>query len=270
MHGTDIIPSSKSWACQPCRDPQSVSISSPNKALRLIAHELMRMIKENVTVGWAHRKPARANIRRLVKRILRKYGILLISRKHQSRMLCNKPRYSQHNTPEPIDSILSRSPSGVNPVSRQIRPSKSVPLQARSYWANYFHSIARGIDEREVNPNLIRKSLVVETSFADDLDDKKLMLAELEKLVVMLKQRLDKHGASYKRSLNHSRYHSPSLLTKGGSSCTDLVLIISLFPLASSCQLAASAAVLNGPTLAPPGETLCSSFEISLGSSHST
>lgn len=43
-------------------------------ALRIIAHELMQTIKHNVTVDWMHRDSARANIRRLVKRILRKYG----------------------------------------------------------------------------------------------------------------------------------------------------------------------------------------------------
>ena len=43
-------------------------------ALRVIAHELMKTIKDNVTVDWAQRDSARANIRRLVKRILRKYG----------------------------------------------------------------------------------------------------------------------------------------------------------------------------------------------------
>lgn len=43
-------------------------------ALRLIAHELMQTIKDNVTVDWINRDSARANIRRLVKRILRKYG----------------------------------------------------------------------------------------------------------------------------------------------------------------------------------------------------
>ena len=38
------------------------------------AHELMQTIKSNVTVDWVHRDSARANIRRLVKRLLRKYG----------------------------------------------------------------------------------------------------------------------------------------------------------------------------------------------------
>ena len=42
--------------------------------LRLIAHELLISLRENVTVDWAHRESARARMRVLVKRILRKYG----------------------------------------------------------------------------------------------------------------------------------------------------------------------------------------------------
>jgi type I restriction enzyme R subunit len=43
-------------------------------ALRVIAHELMRSIRSNVLVDWVHRETARARIRVLVKRILRRYG----------------------------------------------------------------------------------------------------------------------------------------------------------------------------------------------------
>jgi len=43
-------------------------------ALRLIAHELMMSIKNSVSVDWMHREAARARIRVLVKKILRKYG----------------------------------------------------------------------------------------------------------------------------------------------------------------------------------------------------
>ena len=42
--------------------------------LRLIAHELLASLRENVSVDWAHRESARARLRVLVKRILRKYG----------------------------------------------------------------------------------------------------------------------------------------------------------------------------------------------------
>ena len=42
--------------------------------LRLIAHELVAIIKRNLSVDWMHRDSTRANIRRHVKRLLRKYG----------------------------------------------------------------------------------------------------------------------------------------------------------------------------------------------------
>jgi type I restriction enzyme R subunit len=43
-------------------------------ALRVIAHELVESVRGNVTVDWMHRETARARMRVLVKRILRKYG----------------------------------------------------------------------------------------------------------------------------------------------------------------------------------------------------
>lgn len=45
-----------------------------DEQLRVIAHELLTRLKQTVTVDWAQREAARARIRVLVKRILRKYG----------------------------------------------------------------------------------------------------------------------------------------------------------------------------------------------------
>ncbi|MEG6550333.1 type I restriction endonuclease subunit R [Desulfocurvibacter africanus] len=45
-----------------------------NDSLKVIAHELLTNLKGSVTVDWAHRESARARMRVLVKRILRKYG----------------------------------------------------------------------------------------------------------------------------------------------------------------------------------------------------
>ena len=42
--------------------------------LRVIAHGLLMSLRENVSVDWAHRESARARLRVLVKRILRRYG----------------------------------------------------------------------------------------------------------------------------------------------------------------------------------------------------
>ncbi len=51
----------------------AVQIMGDDK-LRLIAHELLVSLRENIAVDWAHRESARARLRVLVKRILRKYG----------------------------------------------------------------------------------------------------------------------------------------------------------------------------------------------------
>ena len=42
--------------------------------LRVIAHELVEQIRRNVTVDWMHMETARARMRVLVKRILRRFG----------------------------------------------------------------------------------------------------------------------------------------------------------------------------------------------------
>ncbi|WP_295538486.1 type I restriction enzyme endonuclease domain-containing protein [uncultured Thiohalocapsa sp.] len=42
--------------------------------LKVIAHEPLVKLQGNVTVDWAHRESARAKMRVLVKRILKKYG----------------------------------------------------------------------------------------------------------------------------------------------------------------------------------------------------
>src|SRR5690606_32370205 len=43
-------------------------------ALRAIAQELVRTVRANVTIDWTMRENVRAQLRVLVKRILRKYG----------------------------------------------------------------------------------------------------------------------------------------------------------------------------------------------------
>ncbi len=45
-----------------------------SEQLRLIAHELLEQLSQNVTVDWHHRESARARMRVLVKRILKRFG----------------------------------------------------------------------------------------------------------------------------------------------------------------------------------------------------
>jgi type I restriction enzyme R subunit len=45
-----------------------------NDSLKIIAHELLVSLKASASVDWSHRESARARMRVLVKRILRKHG----------------------------------------------------------------------------------------------------------------------------------------------------------------------------------------------------
>ena len=45
-----------------------------DETLRIIAHELVETVRNNVTIDWTLRENVRAQMRVLVKRILRKYG----------------------------------------------------------------------------------------------------------------------------------------------------------------------------------------------------
>lgn len=53
---------------------QSAVEAMGDEKLRLIAHEMLEQLRSNVTVDWHKRESARARMRVLVKRILKKYG----------------------------------------------------------------------------------------------------------------------------------------------------------------------------------------------------
>jgi type I restriction enzyme, R subunit len=44
------------------------------KPLRTIARELVEAVRNNVTIDWAVKESARAKMRTIVRRLLRKYG----------------------------------------------------------------------------------------------------------------------------------------------------------------------------------------------------
>ena len=54
-------------------EDESARQAMDEASLRVIAHELVKVIKSNLTVDWMHRTSARANIRRHLKRLLNKY-----------------------------------------------------------------------------------------------------------------------------------------------------------------------------------------------------
>ena len=45
-----------------------------DETLKTIARELLKTVRQNTTIDWTVKESVRANLRRLVRRILRKYG----------------------------------------------------------------------------------------------------------------------------------------------------------------------------------------------------
>lgn len=75
---------------------------------------------------------------------------------------------------------------------------------------HFYYRIARGQDDRPVNPNRIRKSIGVETSFFNDLRDRPSILAALEKIAEELKERLDTkqaYGRTLTLKVKYADYH---------------------------------------------------------------
>ncbi|NJM74890.1 MAG: DNA polymerase IV [Acaryochloridaceae cyanobacterium RU_4_10] len=61
--------------------------------------------------------------------------------------------------------------------------------------SHFYYQIARGIDERLVNPNRIRKSIGAENSFDPDLEGIGRIELELNAIVQVVRQRLERTGA---------------------------------------------------------------------------
>lgn len=60
------------------------------------------------------------------------------------------------------------------------------------------HELAQGLDNREVKPHRVRKSLSVERTYAEDLPSKEACLEKLPSLLVEYKKRAEKLGKEYR------------------------------------------------------------------------
>lgn len=61
---------------------------------------------------------------------------------------------------------------------------------------SFYYRIVRGLDDRVVEPNRIRKSLASEESYADDLSDRDQMLTALQEICDTLLKRVQESGTS--------------------------------------------------------------------------
>jgi DNA polymerase IV len=95
----------------------------------------------------------------------------------------------------------------------------------------FYYKIARGQDDRIVQPNRIRKSLGAETSFESDLSDRSSILKALEEIAQVLKRRLDAHQTSGRTLTLKVKYADYRQVTRSktiGESICELKVINSL------------------------------------------
>ena len=59
---------------------------------------------------------------------------------------------------------------------------------------DYFHQISHGIDGRAVVPDRLTKSVSVEDTFAEDVDDFAILDDEIDRLASLLQQRFEKYA----------------------------------------------------------------------------
>lgn len=73
----------------------------------------------------------------------------------------------------------------------------SVPVLSSHFgsFGQRLYELSRGIDDRPVNPNRVRKSLSVETTFPTDLNSLEIGIEELKKLYKKLLDRIDEKSA---------------------------------------------------------------------------
>lgn len=92
------------------------------------------------------------------------------------------------------DATAARMKSlGIHTGADLKRWSEAELVQRFGKVGRFYYRVARGQDDRPVNPNRIRKSIGAEQSFAEDLSDLATMNRELEKLAREVQERMERH-----------------------------------------------------------------------------
>jgi DNA polymerase-4 len=95
----------------------------------------------------------------------------------------------------------------------------------------YYYQVARGHDDRPVNPNRIRKSIRAEQSFAQDLRHMDQMSEALEQIAQNVQQRLDRHqryGYTLTLKVKYANYEQLTRSCTGETLLRDAVAIYNL------------------------------------------
>jgi DNA polymerase-4 len=123
----------------------------------------------------------------------------------------NKPNGMTVITPDDAQRLIPTLPVsaffGVGPKTAAhlnelgIHTGKELQVQTLEFLSarfgkhgRYLFDIARGVDERPVNPNRLRKSIGAETTFERDITSQGALIAELSPIAEMLAKRLTRAG----------------------------------------------------------------------------
>lgn len=105
----------------------------------------------------------------------------------------------------------------------------------------YFYGIAGGVDERQVRPDRVRKSIGAEDTFLTDITDLEVAMEELRALVVKVWSQCEEKGFSGKTVTVKVKYSDFTQATRGRTSSMSLaggddmlkaakVLLTSVYP----------------------------------------
>lgn len=97
----------------------------------------------------------------------------------------------------------------------------------------YFYGIARGIDERQVRPDRIRKSVGAEDTFAEDIDDLEHATAELKPLAEKVWRYCEAQGISGKTVTVKVKYSDFTQATRSRTGTIPFASVTDVFDTAS-------------------------------------
>ncbi|MBY5394208.1 DNA polymerase IV [Rhizobium leguminosarum] len=97
----------------------------------------------------------------------------------------------------------------------------------------YFYGIARGIDERQVRPDRIRKSVGAEDTFAEDIDDLEHATAELKPLTEKVWRYCEAQGISGKTVTVKVKYSDFTQATRSRTGTIPFASVTDVFDTAS-------------------------------------
>ena len=81
----------------------------------------------------------------------------------------------------------------------------------------FYYGIVRGIDDRPVEPNQETKSIGAEDTFPEDLTAPDQMNRELEKIALLVQERVLKHGLKWRTVTLKIKYHDFKIITRSRS-----------------------------------------------------